>query len=99
MILEAVMLNVKHDLEDDFEATFKQASSIISSMNGYLSHELHKCLEVPGKYLLLVRWQRLEDHTIGFRESAEYQEWKRLLHGFYDPFPTVEHFEAVKLDP
>ena len=97
MILEAVMLNIKFGEEQDFETAFKEASSIISSMNGYLSHELHRCLEVKGKYLLLVRWQTLEDHTIGFRESPNYQEWKRLLHHFYDPFPIVEHFEPVEL--
>ncbi|WP_414575168.1 antibiotic biosynthesis monooxygenase family protein [Anabaena sp. CCY 9402-a] len=95
MILEAVMLNVKHGMEQDFEGAFPQASNIISSMNGYISHELHKCLEIEGKYLLLVKWENLEAHTIGFRNSPEYQEWKQLLHHFYDPFPTVEHFEPI----
>jgi heme-degrading monooxygenase HmoA len=97
MILEAVILNVKPGLESDFEAAFKKASKIISSMDGYLSHELHKCIEVQGKYLLLVRWESLESHTIGFRSSAEYQEWKKLLHHFYEPFPTVEHFEEIEI--
>lgn len=95
MILEAVMLNVKSGMEGDFELAFKQASTIIASMNGYLSHELHKCIEVQGKYLLLVRWINLEAHTVGFRNSSEYQQWKNLLHHFYDPFPIVEHFEEV----
>jgi len=97
MILEAAMLQVKTDMEEDFEEAFRQASKIISSMNGYLSHELHRCMEVEEKYLLLVRWETLEDHTVGFRGSNEYQEWKKLLHHFYDPFPTVEHFEQVPL--
>ncbi len=97
MILEAVMLPVKPGMELDFESAFQQASSIIASMNGYLSHELHRCLEVKGKYLLLVRWESLESHTVGFRGSAEYQEWKKLLHHFYEPFPTVEHFEEVEI--
>lgn len=97
MILEAVILNIKPGLEDNFESAFKQASSIISSSKGYLSHELHKCIESPGKYLLLVKWESLEAHTLGFRGSAEYQEWKKLLHHFYEPFPTVEHFEEIKL--
>ncbi|KJH72867.1 antibiotic biosynthesis monooxygenase family protein [Aliterella atlantica] len=97
MILEAVMLSIKPNLENDFESAFQQASSIIASMNGYLSHELHKCIEVQGKYLLLVRWETLEAHTIGFRNSAEYQQWKNLLHHFYEPFPTVEHFKQVSL--
>lgn len=97
MILEAVMLHVKPGLESDFEATFKKASKIISSMDGYISHELHKCMEVKGKYLLLVRWETLESHTVGFRSSAEFQEWKKLLHHFYEPFPTVEHFEEIEI--
>jgi heme-degrading monooxygenase HmoA len=42
-----------------------------------------------------VYWQSLEDHTVGFRGSASYQEWKKLLHHYYDPFPTVEHYEQI----
>ncbi|HEV2654374.1 MAG TPA: antibiotic biosynthesis monooxygenase [Ktedonobacteraceae bacterium] len=97
MILEAAVLQIKPGQECDFEVAFRDASRIISSMPGYISHELHRCIEADGKYLLLVRWERLEDHTIGFRGSPEYQQWKSLLHHFYDPFPTVEHFEQVKL--
>jgi heme-degrading monooxygenase HmoA len=96
MIIEAAILNVKPGMESEFELVFKKASTIISSMKGYLSHELHRCLEVEGRYLLLVKWESLEAHTVGFRGSIEYQEWKKLLHHFYDPFPTVEHFEQVK---
>ncbi len=48
-----------------------------------------------GTYLLPVEWERLEDHTHGFRKSDDYQRWKDLLHHFYDPFPTVEHFQPV----
>ena len=92
MILEVAILNVKNDLTDDFEKANLKAQQIISNMKGYISHELKKCLEVPNKYILLVNWETLEDHTIGFRESKEYQEWKELLHHFYDPFPTVEHY-------
>jgi heme-degrading monooxygenase HmoA len=47
------------------------------------------------KYVLLVQWQKVEDHTVGFRQSPQYQEWKRLLHHFYEPFPTVGHYEPV----
>lgn len=92
-ILEAVMLNVIPGQEREFEAAFAIATPLISAIDGYLNHELHRCLEVPGKYLLLVRWRNLEDHTIGFRQSPAYQQWQQLLHHFYDPFPTVEHFE------
>ncbi|MBW4662593.1 MAG: antibiotic biosynthesis monooxygenase [Chroococcus sp. CMT-3BRIN-NPC107] len=97
MILEAVMLSAKLDLEDDFEAAFQQASNIIASSDGYLSHELHKCIEVKGKYLLLVKWETLENHRIDFRSSTQYQEWQKLLHHFYEPFPIVEHFKEISL--
>lgn len=97
MILEAAYLTVKSGEATNFENAFKQASSIISRMTGYIHHELQRCIEDTDKYLLLVQWETLEDHTEGFRGSDEYQEWKALLHHFYDPFPTVEHFEKVDL--
>lgn len=96
MILEVAILNVTAGRETEFEAAFRRAQLIISSMPGYRSHELHRCLEDARRYVLLVRWESLEDHTVGFRGSDQYQEWKRLLHHFYDPFPTVEHYEAVR---
>lgn len=95
MILEVAILNIKTGMSHDFERAFQQASSIISSMSGYVSHDLQKCLEKSDRYLLLVYWQTLEDHTVGFRQSAEYQTWKKLLHHFYEPFPVVEHYYSV----
>ena len=95
MILEVAILNVRAGEGGAFEQAFSQAQDIISSMPGYASHQLQRCLESQDKYLLLVQWQRLEDHTIGFRQSLQYQEWKQLLHHFYEPFPTVEHYELV----
>ncbi len=95
MILEVAMLDIKPGLKTEFEAAFGEAQKIISSMEGYLSHQLQRCLENEGKYLLLVNWESLEAHTEGFRGSEEYQEWKKLLHHFYDPFPTVEHYISV----
>ena len=99
MILEVAILNVRPGRAAEFEQAFQKAQRIISSMPGYLSHELQRCLEVENKYVLLVRWRWLKDHTEGFRKSAEYQEWRRLLHHFYDPFPTVEHYESLFLGP
>ncbi len=97
MILEAARLDVRAGECDRFEAAFRQASNIIAAMPGYVSHELLRCIETEGRYLLLVQWERLEDHTVGFRGSTAYQEWRALLHHFYDPFPTVSHFEPVDL--
>ena len=99
MILEVAILNIRDGTNDAFEAAFREASGIISSMPGYHSHELRHCLEAPGRYILLVNWQSLEDHTVGFRQSADYQRWRTLLHHFYDPFPTVEHYGESLLHP
>ncbi len=93
MILEVAVLNIKPGLSAEFEAAFQVAKKIISAMPGYISHELQHCLENSDQYILLVRWQTLDDHTISFRQSAEYQEWRALLHHFYDPFPVVEHYK------
>ena len=95
MILEAAPLSVRAGMEARFEQAFGEAQSIIAAMPGYLSHELQRCLERPGEYLLLVRWQTLEAHVTGFRGSPQYQDWKRLLHHFYDPFPVVSHYRRV----
>ena len=95
MILEVAILNVKSGLEVEFEHDFKLAGQYISSISGYKSHKLKRCIEDASKYILLVEWETLEDHTIGFRQSEVYQKWKELLHHYYDPFPIVEHFEPV----
>ena len=95
MILEVAMLNVRSGHELEFERAFAAAAPIISSVKGYIAHELQRCIETQSRYVLLVHWQTLEDHTVGFRGSSEYQEWRRLLHHFYEPFPVVEHFQQV----
>jgi heme-degrading monooxygenase HmoA len=94
-MLEVAILNIIPGKKAEFEAAFRAASAIISSMEGYVSHQLQHCVENESRYILLVNWQTLEAHTIGFRTSPQYQEWKKLLHHFYSPFPTVEHYELV----
>jgi len=95
MILEVAILDVKPGQEKAFEKAFNRAQSIISSRKGYISHQLQRCIEKNNRYILLVNWETLEDHTRGFRDSPEYQEWKKLLHHFYDPFPEVEHYQLT----
>lgn len=95
MILEVAVLNVSVGKTAVFENAFRQAEPIISSMPGYVSHELQKCIEIENQYILLVRWEQLTDHTVGFRGSPQYQQWKTRLHHFYDPFPSVQHYALV----
>lgn len=95
MITEHALLPVIPGLERDFEAAFDRARLIIASMPGFASLSLSRSIETPSTYLLLVQWDSLEDHTEGFRGSPEYQQWRKLLHRFYQPFPLVEHYETV----
>ena len=93
MILEAGILNIREGRQDAFEAALNGARSLIAATPGFLAFDLHRCVETPNRYLLLVQWKNVEAHTVGFRQSDRYQQWRALLHDFYDPFPVIEHFE------
>lgn len=95
MVLEVAILEVRPGESEAFEEAFVEAQQIISAGRGYQRHELRRCLEAADRYLLLVWWDSLESHTEGFRQSPEYERWRELLHHFYEPFPTVEHYVAV----
>ncbi|MEP6950400.1 MAG: antibiotic biosynthesis monooxygenase [Ginsengibacter sp.] len=95
MITEIVLLYTREKESDLFEKAFGEAREIISKAGGYIELELQKCIEEKNKYVLIVRWNTIEDHIDGFRKSEAYKEWKRLLHQFYDPFPVVEHYHKI----
>ena len=95
MITEHALLDVIPGREDEFLDAMEQAKALIAASPGFVSLRVERGVERPGCFLLLVEWERLEDHTEGFRGSAAYESWRAALHHFYDPFPLVEHFEAV----
>ena len=95
MITEHALLDVVPGRELEFVGAMRRARSLIAASPGFVSLRVERCLERPSRFLLLVEWERLEDHTEGFRGSPAYDEWRAALHHFYDPFPCVEHFEAV----
>lgn len=97
MILEVAILDIHEGQESAFQTAFAQAYPIIATAPGNLGTELQRCIEKPNRFILLAKWATLEDHTVGFRGSLAYQEWKTLLHRFYNPFPIVEHFEVLIL--
>jgi heme-degrading monooxygenase HmoA len=99
MVLEVATLNVRPGQGEAFESAFREAQGIIAASPGCRRHELRRCLEARDRYLLLVWWDTLESHTVGFRESPAYERWRRLLHRFYDPFPTVEHYVEITSAP
>ena len=98
-VIEHALLPVKPGRETEFEAAFAEAKSIIAGMPGFRGLTLSRGVEHPETYLLLVRWDTVNDHEVGFRGSPEYQQWRALLHEFYDPFPVVEHFDEIVTVP
>ena len=95
MITEHALLEVVPGREPEFVKAMEQAKSLIAASPGFVSLRVERCVERPNCFLLLVEWESLEDHTQGFRGSPAYAEWRAALHHFYEPFPVVEHFEAV----
>jgi heme-degrading monooxygenase HmoA len=95
VITEHALLDVVPGRELEFAESMEQAKSLIAASPGFVSLRVERCVERPSRFLLLVEWERLEDHTEGFRGSPAYEEWRAALHHFYDPFPVVEHFETV----
>lgn len=97
MILELAVLDVQPGEEEAFEAAMGAARPLIEAPPGFAGIELRRCLEISNRYVLLVSWEKLEDHTVGFRQSVRYQKWRDLLHHFYHPFPTVQHYGETLL--
>jgi heme-degrading monooxygenase HmoA len=95
VVLEVAILDVRPGEADAFEAAFVEAQRILAASPGCQKHELRRCVENGDRYLLLVWWDSLESHTEGFRQSPAYPRWRALLHRFYEPFPTVEHYGLV----
>lgn len=95
MILEAAVINIKEGTKDQFEKSFQEAQLVIGQANGYLSHQLQNCLENKNKYLLLVKWQTLEDHMEGFRKSDLFHQWRSIIGPYFETPPAVEHYELV----
>lgn len=95
MILEVAILKIKPDEMSTFESVFPKAEGIVSSIPGYLSHELQRCVETTGKYHLLIRWESIDAHVVNFRQSPKFQEWRALLSPYFAEMPVAEHFERV----
>ncbi len=91
--IEHAVLDVRQGQSAAFEAALAEALPLIAASDGFLGLQVLPSTEAPGRrYLLLVRWRSVVDHDPGFRGSDRYPPWKALLHHFYEPFPTVEHY-------
>jgi heme-degrading monooxygenase HmoA len=93
MIVESAVLPIRIGHEAQFEAALREALPLIQASKGFQKIEVRRCVEDKSRYLLLVWWDSVEDHTIGFRQSDRYPKWRALLHHFYDGPLTVLHYE------
>jgi len=96
MILEVAEIHIHAGQQQAFdEAIALGLRTVIARSEGYRGHRVLKGIESPERYLLLIHWDTVEAHTVGFRQSPAFEEWRALLHHFYDPFPVVEHYARV----
>jgi heme-degrading monooxygenase HmoA len=91
MILEIAQIEVKAGMEAAFEEGVTKAAPIFQRARGCKGMELQRSLEQPARYRLFVRWQTLENHTVDFRGSADFQEWRKLVGHCFERPPEVEH--------
>ncbi|CAI6029708.1 antibiotic biosynthesis monooxygenase family protein [Cohnella sp. JJ-181] len=97
MILQSSMLSVKPESASEFESRFRKAQALLADKRGYISHELHKCVEQEGQYMLLVKWQSLSDHAVGFMQSPDRAAFQALLQDYYASEPESAHYIQIRL--
>jgi len=94
-VLERALITIRPGRESEFEAAFAEAKQVIASADGFGWLELHRGVEAPDVYLLLVCWQALEDHMQGFRESERFTRWRELIGPYFATPPDVQHYTPV----
>ncbi len=93
MILELATIDIRQGTNHEFEQNLEKAQGVISKSKGYIGHQFQKCMEQDNRYVLLIQWQTLEDHTKSFRESDLFKEWRALIGPYFETPPTVQHYE------
>jgi heme-degrading monooxygenase HmoA len=95
MVTEIAVFTINVGQEEQFEAAFPLAAAVLARADGYISHELHRSVEMPNRFTLLVRWESVEQHTKGFRESPQFLKWREPIGRFFAAAPYVEHVVRV----
>ena len=95
MILEIAQIDVKPGMEAEFEAGVKKAGAIFQRAKGCKFMTLQRSHEMPQRYRLFVQWETVENHTVDFRGSADFQEWRACVGQFFESPPVVEHTAQV----
>ncbi len=92
MVLEHALIDIRPGTGTAFESALAEARQVIAASPGFVSLRLHRGVETEHRYLLLVEWETLEDHVVGFRESPAFTAWRTLIGPFFASPPDVVHF-------
>ncbi|WP_137894667.1 antibiotic biosynthesis monooxygenase [Ramlibacter sp. 2FC] len=96
MILELADIRIHPGRQADFEEAAKRGlDTVLSKVTGFRKYEVRRSMESPERYMLLLHWDTLEDHTVGFRTSPAYAQWRAIVGPYFSKPPFVEHFEFV----
>jgi heme-degrading monooxygenase HmoA len=96
MILELADIRIHPGRQTEFDAAIRHGvDSVIARASGFLGYQVHRGIESPERYLLAIRWQTLENHTVDFRQSAAFADWRAIVGPFFAAPPQVEHYELV----
>ena len=95
MIVEHAVFTVAEADAEKFESAYAQAKGLLEQTEGFRWARLHRGLERPGSFLLLVGWESLEAHNVNFRESERFPQWRALIGPYFAAAPEVEHYREV----
>jgi len=96
MILELADIRIQPGKQAEFDQAIQRGvAQTIAKSKGYLGHKVQKGIESPERYILMVQWATLENHTVDFRESSAFAEWRGIVGPFFASAPHVEHFSLL----
>jgi heme-degrading monooxygenase HmoA len=96
MILEHADIRIDPLKSSAFEeAILRGVTTVIANAKGFKGFKVNRSIESPGRYLLMIYWETLEDHTVGFRGSDAFPQWRAIVGPFFAQPPVVEHLELV----
>ena len=96
MILEVAEFRIKPGTQAEFDAAIKRGvETVIAKAKGYRGYKVHKGIESPERYLLMIHWDTVENHTVDFRQSPAFQEWRAFVSPYFAAPPVAEHFTLL----
>mgnify|MGYP006268651779 FL=1 len=95
MVIETAYMEIIEGKEQEFEIALEEAKKVLAQAKGFNDIYVHRGIERPNVYMLALQWDTVEDHTIGFRESDLFTQWRALIGSFFANPPAVEHWDLI----